>query len=401
MTKRGLLVVFLVAVVLLTSCGGGGSNGSPTPPARAELLYVTTTDVSGATITTQLASFKVDTATGALSATGSSTASDFLLGLAVDPAAKFLYASDLNPPATFIDTFSVTPATGAPVPASALLLDQICVFCPVPSAPGTLALAPGGRTLYYASSTPFLGTGVVQGIGALRVSSDGSLSVVSGSPFPADLIPFTVVVHPSGKFAYTANVGPITGLAVSVLSISCYLVDPMTGALNPIAGSPFPVSTASNASFQSLVIHPSGKYLYLTTGSAANGVLGWRVDPASGSLTPLSGSPFVPGAIAGGGAFDPTGRFFYSGGNGGTISAFSTDPASGALAMVSSSSVLAGASFSAPVVDTSGKFLFVGDGPHKSIVSFRLDSQTGGLSVVGSPTSIGGVPGMLAITNAP
>jgi hypothetical protein len=97
---------------------------------------------------------------------------------------------------------------------------------------------------------------VAQGVGALRVGSDGSLSVVPGSPFLVDRIPFTVVVHPSGKFAYTANVGPITGLAVSEQSIFCYAIDPATGALSPIVDSPFPVSTASSASFQGLLVHP-------------------------------------------------------------------------------------------------------------------------------------------------
>jgi len=327
--------------------------------------------------------------------------SDLVLGLAVDPAVKFLFASSLTPPSSAVDTFLVTPKTGVPVPASALLLDPICAFCPIPSTPGALALAPGGGTLYYASSTPVLGSGVAQGIGALKVGSDGSLSVVSGSPFPADLIPFAVVVHPSGKFLYTANIGPFTGLAVSVRGISCYAIDPATGALSPTVNSPFPVSTTSNASFQGLLVDPSGKYLYLTTGSAANGILGWSIDPASGSLTSLGGSPFASGVITQGGAFDPTGKFFYSGGAGGAISAFSADSTSGALAMVSSSPVVAGASLSAPVVDTSGKFLFAGDGPHKSIVSFRLDSQTGALTAVGSPVAISGIPGMLAIANAP
>jgi hypothetical protein len=61
----------------------------------------------------------------------------------------------------------------------------------------------------------------------------------------------------------------------------------------------------------------------------------------------LSGSPFAPGVITEGGAFDPTGKLFYSGGTGGTILAFSADPTSGALAMASSSLVVAEASFNA------------------------------------------------------
>jgi len=45
-----------------------------------------------------------------------------------------------------------------------------------------------------------------------------------------------MVVHPSGKFAYMAN--------QLDNSVSGYTIDPATGALSAIAGSPFSVSPA-------------------------------------------------------------------------------------------------------------------------------------------------------------
>lgn len=119
-------------------------------------------------------------------------------GIAVDPASRFLYLTE--PPA--IDIFSIDPTTGAPAADGAFLLDVICALCAPQSGPGELAFAPSGKFLYYGSSTVGLGAGgVVQGIGALAVNSaTGALSGVVGSPFPADQVPISVLVHPSGQF---------------------------------------------------------------------------------------------------------------------------------------------------------------------------------------------------------
>ena len=241
-----------------------------------------------------------------------------------------------------------------------------------------------------------------QGVGALNVNGvDGSLSIVPGSPFAADLIPIDVLVHPSGKFVYTANIGTNSvGIGPGpVQSISCYASDPSTGALSPVPGSPFPVSTiTSNFDLRGLIIHPSGKFLYLATGavgvgSTGNGILGWSIDPTSGFLTPLPGSPFSPGTIVIGGASDRAGKFFYAGNASGAVLGFTVDPSSGALGPMSGLPVLSGSLLGAPVVDPSGTFLFTGDGKNKTLVGFQLNAQTGALTALPSPTPISGVLG--------
>jgi 6-phosphogluconolactonase (cycloisomerase 2 family) len=251
---------------------------------------------------------------------------------------------------------------------------------------------------------------VVQGVGALSVNAaNGSLNVVSGSPFAADLIPIDVLVHPSGKFVYTANIGTASiGIGPGpVQSISCYSSDPSTGALAPVPGSPFPVtSPTSNFDFMGLMIHPSGKFLYLGTGflspgSGGNGVLGWSIDPASGSLTPLAGSPFARGTTIPGGAFDPTGKFLYSGNAGNTLLGFNVDQSSGALTPLSGLPVLSGSILDAPVVDPAGAFLFAEDPKSKTLVGFRLDAQTGALTPLANPTPINGILVGLVMATAP
>ena len=62
-------------------------------------------------------------------------------------------------------------------------------------------------------------------------ATTGALTPVPGSPFEAGLRPFSVVVDPTGKFAYVANYGSN--------NVSAYTINAATGALTPVPGSPF------------------------------------------------------------------------------------------------------------------------------------------------------------------
>src|SRR6202043_426662 len=42
-------------------------------------------------------------------------------------------------------------------------------------------------------------------VASYRVSGSGNLKAVLGSPFSGGTSPISIVVHPSGKFVYTAN----------------------------------------------------------------------------------------------------------------------------------------------------------------------------------------------------
>ena len=259
-------------------------------------------------------------------------------------------------------------------------------------------MAPDGKTLYYGSST--IGGGVVQSVGALRVNqTDGSLSLVPGSPFPADEVPFFVAVHPSGKFVFTANISATIGLP-AITSISCFSVDATTGALAPVAGSPVPVTTT--AIIAGFVIHPSGKFLYAMTGSARNGILGWSFDATTGALAELPGSPFAVGSLAAGAAMDPAGKHLYAGGGAsGGLLGFSVDAASGNLTALGGSPFGLGKTLGGPAVDTSGGFLFATDLTSKVLAGFRLDSQTGSLAATGNSVPATVPTGDLVFVKAP
>src|SRR5229473_2972862 len=65
----------------------------------------------------------------------------------------------------------------------------------------------------------------------------GALTQLPGSPFAGGLGPFTVTVNQSGKFVYVAN-GQLT-----TNNVSAYQIDPTTGELSQISGSPFVAGT--------------------------------------------------------------------------------------------------------------------------------------------------------------
>ena len=96
------------------------------------------------------------------------------------------------------------------------------------------------------------------------------------------------------QFVYVANVGDA--------SISAYRLNPKTGVLTAISGSPF--STGGGPS--SLAFHPSSRFLYVVN-DGVNTVSGYRIDDKTGALTAVPNSPFQTGTLPEAVAVDPLG----------------------------------------------------------------------------------------------
>jgi hypothetical protein len=92
-----------------------------------------------------------------------------------------------------------------------------------------------------------------------------------------------VAVDPSGKFAYVVN--------LNRNNVSGYRIDPTTGALTAIAGSPF----VTGRSPRSVAVDPSGKFAYVAN-QVDRTVSGYTIDPVNGALTVIASSPFATGA---------------------------------------------------------------------------------------------------------
>jgi 6-phosphogluconolactonase len=94
------------------------------------------------------------------------------------------------------------------------------------------------------------------------------------------------------QFAYVANSGD--------RNVSGYTIDLTTGALTPIAGSPFPAGEGP----ASVAVDPSGTFAYVTNSGDGN-VSGYTIDLTTGALTEIAGSPFKAGSSPNSVAFTP------------------------------------------------------------------------------------------------
>jgi 6-phosphogluconolactonase (cycloisomerase 2 family) len=218
--------------------------------------------------------------------------------------------------------------------------------------------------------------------------ASGALRAVAGSPFALSGSLATIAFHPTGAFLY-ASFAALPEPATSG-GIRCYAVNRTTGAPTEVAGSPFATTLRGGA----VVLHPSGKFLY-DGGAFATGVHAFTVDAATGALTAVAGSPF-PGAnsdpTAIDVAIDPRGQYLYASDFLGTVTGYRIDASSGVLTPVPGSPFNARPSPYSVAVDPAGRFVHVGndDGGHISV--FSLDRATGTITpVAGSPFEGGGL----------
>lgn len=147
---------------------------------------------------------------------------------------------------------------------------------------GATGLQPGSPTSTGGTSadsitvTPDAKFVVVAGGGTTSVfsldPSTGSLSQVLGSPFA---IGVGVAVDPSGKFVFVLDQSN---------NLSTYTIDSM-GRLTP-AGAPVPLTAAA----ESIAVDPAGKFVFVAL--LPREVAGFTLDATTGALSPIAGSPF-------------------------------------------------------------------------------------------------------------
>ena len=100
---------------------------------------------------------------------------------------------------------------------------------------------------------------------------------------------FGIAVNPAVTFLYADDV---TNGGIDAFSISS------SGVLSSISGSPFPMPTDwSPPQIDNIAIDPAGKFLY-TPDAASNVIVGFTINGTTGTLGPMSGSPFPAGAMA-------------------------------------------------------------------------------------------------------
>jgi len=325
-----------------------------------------------------LSSYRVDPTTGALAAIGTPTATG-ASPHAIVSLSNFPYifianegSNDVSVFAPDATTGALTAAPGSPFPAGTR--PQAMAFLDL----GTIISGTAGTALVVANA----GSDNVSGY---SIGPAGALTALPGFPVAVGKNPTSIVVAANAIFV--ANHGGSN-------DISAFYPDQ-----TPVPGSPFPVggNPLSLALGVGLGVGPvPGPYLYTANPDAnAPSISGFSVNPDTGVLTPLSGSPF-PLPVSHYIATDQTGAYLYitSGTN---IVGYGIDPGTGALTALAGFPVSVGAEAYSITIDLLNEFLYVADDSAAHVTGFKLDASTGALTpMAGSPFPTGNEPQFIA-----
>jgi 6-phosphogluconolactonase (cycloisomerase 2 family) len=347
-----------VSALLLAGCGdffsnGGGGGGGGTTVGN--YTYVGTQ--SGVLVGYSVSS------TGAL-ATLSGFPNQFatagINGLAVTPNNTVLYAAVAG---IGVYGLAINSSNGGTtlINTNALVQDV---------APSALTIDPSGKFLLVAG----LANGVAA-VGEYAINSDGTLSEVGGSPVSITF----------GAGTDTTNLA-VTNIAVAPNSSYVFVT------LGQLGVAPLPFNTSGSLSANTQILGPKApnnipnQDLGLAVNPTSSALfigetnVGVRVFTIGTSFTEISGSPFAAGGQPRSLAFDGTGDYLYAANaTDNTISGYSV-LASGSLSPLSGSPFSSvGAQPFALALDQSKKFLFAANlAGNPDLQLFSFDSTTAG-----------------------
>jgi 6-phosphogluconolactonase (cycloisomerase 2 family) len=215
---------------------------------------------------------------------------------------------------------------------------------PIDKAPPMVVVHPSGRFVLAVSST-------MDNLAVFRLDAEsGALTPVAGSPFPVQAkSPFNITFHPSGRFVY---------MGARFSGVAAMAFDSDTGSVKPVPGTPFPAQRRTRA----VAMHPSGRYLYAVN-AYSNSVSAYRVDQETGVLTEMSDSPYLADVFK---EIDYPGQGMLD-----------VPPEAGGIPHFID-------------MDPQGRFVFVPNRATASVSVFAINKNNGGLkAVTGSPFFVG------------
>lgn len=246
------------------------------------------------------------------------------------------------------------------------------------------------------------------------IGPDGRLAPISPPTVGAGPLPTSVTVDPFSRFAYVSNanssdcfflcfhqghpgrqesLGP-GGCGPG--SVSAYAIDPASGALTQIPGSPFTTRNAVGAAW--VTVDPSGIHLY-TANEKSDNISAFRIDQKTGALMDdVPGSPFAAGKEPNALAIDPSGRYLYVTNEcSGDVVGYTINE-NGALSRIPGFFRQRGSEPSSAFIDSTGQYLYVGTGDDNNVVwAFKLNPDGTLSDVAGTPFPSGRSPEALAV----
>jgi 6-phosphogluconolactonase (cycloisomerase 2 family) len=305
--------------------------------------------------------------------------------IAVDPAGKFAYVMSggcNGGIGGYVSMYTIDSTTGALASIGPPVWTHDYGFYH-----GSVTVAPSGKFVYVTNSgDAYDGDDGSVAMYAVNATT-GALTftgTINGN-CPGLCFPTSVVVDPSGRFAYVTSGG-----GSFPFNVEMYTINGTTGALTSIG------TIAAGTNPVSVAVDPSGKFVYATnSGNALNAddgsVAMYTINATTGALTAI-------GTIAAGtnpvsAAMDPSGKFAYvtnSGSN--DVSMYTIDATTGTLTLMGTTA--AGTDAVSIALDPSGKFAYVTNFGSNNVSMFTINSSTGSLTPIGviaaglSPTSI-------------
>ncbi len=270
--------------------GGAGPRGIAIVPS-GQFVYTANRNDNN------ISGYKVSNPTGALTQVPGSpfaivTGDEAQPGpqkLTVDPTGRFLYVT--NHLIGNIAGFTIDATTGALTQISGSPFSDATEAEEYETTqPFEVVVAPSGNFVFVTN----------HGLSSLSVFSadagTGALTPIDGSPFYIEVDdeecsanPYGAAIDPAGQFLYVADYGCGT--------ITVYSINATTGVPTEISGSPFQISVGGQdcaAGPNDDSLDPSGSFLYVANSSCAS-VAAFTVDAVTGALTPVAGSPFPAG----------------------------------------------------------------------------------------------------------
>jgi len=209
----------------------------------------------------------------------------------------------------------------------------------------------------------------------------GAMTPLAGSPFDPSAPTLHVTSDPQGRFLFAVNGDGVA----NVNTLSIYAIDSSTGDLTPVASNPT-VPTGTDP--WCAAVDPSGQYVYVRCDGE---ISCFRLNGMSGLLTPLAGIPTSGGS--GDLVVHPSGKYLFTvGRTSDRLEAFEIDPLTGALTREGSPYVLpSGTGPLGLALSNTGEFLFTkgegasgGPAVNGSIYGYHVDIATGGLTPLGA-----------------
>jgi len=338
--KAGTLLLICASLATWISCGKTTNHFVYAAINASNEIYVFREDPNSGVLT-QLSLSPIGAGIG-------------IQSLVVHPSNKYLYASNSGEGDVSLFT---TASDGA--------LTEVLPRAPVGVGPTAMAMDSAGAYLYVANSGG-------NSVSVFSIGSGGALTPV-GTQVPVGLSPLDMAIDPTGSILYITGNGTLGG-EIQVFSLNA-------GVLTSTSGSPYQTGTDP----QGVVVSPSGANVY-TANTNDDSVS--EFTSASGALTPVAGSPFGGSTFASPNSLyiSKTGGFLCVTNKGSSNISVYAIASDGSLSVISASPFASVAAPSVIAGDPNGEYIFVGNqqAGQTAVQSFAVTASSGILTAIAS-----------------